>query len=278
MLLTPTEFVPGYRGPVEPARDALWFVIRDLHLLVTEGGAPTLPRGDMVAELAAREPAHFFGRLGAQECWALRVPGETPPPPGYCWASLRALFVVFPDALLALAGRALQILEWDRSHRYCGRCGTATVVKDNERVRLCPSCGYVAYPRISPAMMVLVRRGRELLLARAPHYAPGMYSALAGFVEAGESIEETVRREVREEVGLEVANLRYFASQSWPFPHQLMIAFHADYAGGELRPDPVELVDAAWFPPDRLPALPTPVSVARRLIEAAVAEIGIHHA
>ena len=134
----------------------------------------------------------------------------------------------------------------------------------------CPSCGLLTYPRISPAVMVLIRRGDELLLARSPHFRSGMYSALAGFVEAGETVEHAAVREVREEVGIEIANLRYFRSQPWPFPDSLMLAFFADYAGGEITPDPAEIAEAGWFPIDALPTLPDPVSIARRLIDAAV--------
>ena len=136
--------------------------------------------------------------------------------------------------MLAIAARAFQVVEWDRTHRYCGCCGTPTRDKPGERAKECPACGYTAYPRVTPAMMVLVTRGRELLLARAPRFPPGMYSALAGFVEPGETIEDCIHREVREEVGIEVGAIRYFASQSWAFPHSLMIAYTAEYAGGEL--------------------------------------------
>ena len=138
---------------------------------------------------------------------------------------------------------------------------------------LCPACGFSAYPRIAPAMMVLVRRGQRLLLGRAPHFVNGVYSALAGFVEAGESLEECVHREVQEEVGIRIANLRYFSSQSWPFPHSLMLAFMADYLDGELDPDPAELSDARWFALDELPPLPSRISISRTLIEAAIADI-----
>jgi NAD+ diphosphatase len=122
-------------------------------------------------------------------------------------------------------------------------------------------------------MMVLVTRGRELLLARAPRFPPGMYSALAGFVEPGETIEDCIRREVREEVGIEVRSPRYFASQPWPFPHSLMIAFTCDWAGGEIRADELEIEDAKWFRITGLPQLPQPISIARRLIDAAVLEM-----
>jgi NAD+ diphosphatase len=142
-----------------------------------------------------------------------------------------------------------------------------------ERAMVCPACGFTAYPRIAPAMMVLVRRGDRILLGRAPHFLPEVYSALAGFVEAGESLEECVHREVLEEVGITVANLRYFRSQSWPFPHSLMLAFIADYAAGELRPDPAELSDARWFAVDELPRLPNRISISRALIDAVVADI-----
>ncbi len=190
------------------------------------------------------------------------------------WAGLRALFGALNDALFALAGRAFQIMDWDRSHQFCGRCGAPTVIKNGERVRVCPSCGQLHYPRIAPAVMALVRRGREFLLARSPHFPPGMYSALAGFAEPGETLEQALVREVREEVGIEVGDLRYFASQPWPFPHSLMIAFHCSHVGGEITPDPGEIEAAGWFTVDRLPqALPSPISISRRLIEATIAEL-----
>jgi len=188
-------------------------------------------------------------------------------PDGWRAGGLRSWFGVIDDASLGIAMRAVQVLEWDRTHRFCGACGTPTGVTDGERAKRCPACGLTVYPRISPAMMVLVNRGDELLLGRSHHFPPGRYSALAGFLEAGESIEETVVREVREEVGLQVRNLRYFGSQSWPFPNSLMIAFNAEYAGGELRPDPAELADAQWFSLDELPDLPPRLSIARALID-----------
>jgi NAD+ diphosphatase len=189
------------------------------------------------------------------------------------WAGLRSLFGALDDMLFALVGRAVQIMDWDRSHQYCGRCGTPTRVKPTERARECPSCGQSHYPRIAPAVMALVRRDDTLLLARSPHFPPGMHSALAGFVEPGESLEQCLVREVREEVGIEVANLRYFSSQPWPFPHSLMIAFNCDYAGGELTPDMGEIEAAGWFALHELPLLPNRISIARRLIDSTIAQM-----
>ena len=168
--------------------------------------------------------------------------------------------------------RAFQVSEWERTHRFCGRCGAPTRNKASERAKECPACGYVAYPRVSPAMMTLVTRGHDLLLARAPISA-GMFSALAGFVEPGETIEDCIAREVREEVGVEVTSLRYFASQSWAFPHSLMIAFTAEYAGGEIRCEDAEIAEARWFPADALPSRPPSLSIARRLIDATAARL-----
>ena len=179
--------------------------------------------------------------------------------------------------LFALAGRAAQLIEWDRAHRYCGVCGTPTEPVRGERVRRCPACGHSAWPRLSPAMMALVwrrtARGAELLLARAPHFVAGMYSALAGFVEAGESLEECLHREVAEEVGVQVHAPRYYGSQSWPFPHSLMVAFSAEWAGGEIVPQPGEIEDANWYPLDALPGIPPRFSIAGHLIRDLVNEL-----
>jgi NAD+ diphosphatase len=180
---------------------------------------------------------------------------------------------VLEDAHFALSGRALQLVDWDRTHQFCGRCGTPTVPKREERVRSCPACKLSAYPRVAPAVMMLVRRGDELLLGRGPHFPAGMYSALAGFVEPGESLEQCVEREVAEEVGVRVSNIRYFASQSWPFPHSLMIAFICDWVSGEIRPQEGEIEAANWFKVLQLPRLPSKISIARRLIDAVSAEM-----
>jgi NAD+ diphosphatase len=171
------------------------------------------------------------------------------------------------EALLGVAGQALQLIEWDRNHQFCGQCGTPTQRRADERARHCPACELVSYPRLSPVVMVRVLHEGRILLARAPRFAPGVYSVLAGFVEAGETLEQAIHREVAEEVGIQVRNLRYFASQSWPFPHSLMIAFTADYAGGELRADGREILDARWFTPNGMPGLPSPMSMAWRLIQ-----------
>lgn len=190
---------------------------------------------------------------------------------------LRSVFELAGDAAFALAGRAVQLLDWQRQHRFCGQCGTATERLADEHAMRCPACGLMVYPRISPAVMVLVCKGEQLLLARSPRFKPGVFSALAGFVEPGETLEQCASREVREEVGIDIANLRYFASQPWPFPNSLMVAFLADYAGGEITPEPAEIEAAGWFSPDDLPLLPDPVSISRRLIDAACVEFRSVH-
>ncbi len=185
---------------------------------------------------------------------------------------LRPLLALAGPQAFALAARASFLMDWQKNNRYCGRCASPTAVKSGEFAMQCPTCGFLAYPRISPVVMVLIERGNELLLARSPHFKPGVFSALAGFVEAGETLEECAVREVREEVGIEIVNLRYFQSQPWPFPDSLMIAFFADYAGGTITPDPSEIEAAGWFARDALPLLPDPVSISRRLINAALAQ------
>lgn len=271
---TPPGFEPGHVLPSELALQALCFVWRDDKILARAGEVPGLPSLSDVATLGLVGSRHYLGRLQGVDCLAISVSADTAEPAGWQWRGLRTLFLQISDPLLALAGRAFQVADWDRSHRFCGRCGTPTHDKAGERAKQCPACGYVAYPRISPAMMVLVTREKELLLARARRFPQAMYSALAGFVEAGESIEDCIHREVREEVGVEVDRLRYVASQSWPFPHSLMIAYTAEYAGGALHPCADEIADARWFALDALPQLPNPVSIARQLIDATVARLG----
>jgi NAD+ diphosphatase len=295
MIEMPFASPAGYVGAVQPPgerpREALWFVFRGERLLVEAGepadGQPDDPRArprPSWARLPVGEAPEAFGLapvrtlylgvLGRAHSYAAEVAAEAPPPQGCGWHGLRALFGVLDDGQFALAGRALQLLEWDRTHRFCGRCGTPTVPRTTERSRECPACGLAAYPRVAPAVMALVRRlPDEVLLARSPRFPAGMYSSLAGFVEAGETLEQCLEREVLEEVGVRVRNLRYFASQPWPFPHSLMIAFVADWESGEIRADPLEIEAAAWFKIRNLPRLPAPISIARRLIDAVVAEM-----
>jgi len=215
----------------------------------------------------------YLGRLGGRDCWAAELPKEAPAPAGMSWEGLRTLFTVLDDAQFALAGRAVQLVDWDRTHQFCGRCGTPTEAKRDERVRVCPACKLSAYPRVAPAIMALVRREKEILLGRSPHFPPGMYSALAGFAEPGESLEQCLAREVAEEVGVRVNNIRYFASQSWPFPHSLMIAFVCEWVSGEVRPQEAEIEEAKWFKVLQLPKLPSKISIARRLIDAVCQEL-----
>jgi NAD+ diphosphatase len=276
VLATPDRFTALVTPPSDRTAPALWFAFQGAQILVMrDTQSASVPSAlDMCDLGVSPKRSQYLGMLGDQHCFACELEEGSAAPEGMHWSGLRALFGSIDDSLFALAGRAFQIVDWDRSHQFCGRCGTPTQIKNHERARECPNCGQVHYPRIAPAIMALIRRGREFLLARSPHFAPGMYSALAGFVEPGETLEQTLVREVREEVGIEVANVRYFASQPWPFPHSLMIAFNADYAGGEITPEPGEIEAAEWFTPERLPqVLPSKISISRRLIDAALADL-----
>jgi NAD+ diphosphatase len=219
--------------------------------------------------------AHPVGTLAGEACFACELPTEMEAPAGMAFHGLRRLWGMIDEEAWKIAGRAVQIVDWDRNHRYCGRCGSPTELDPAERSRTCPRCRLQHFPRLSPAVIVLVTRGDEMLLARSPHFAPGVYSTLAGFVEPGESLEEAVAREVEEETGVTLADIRYFGSQPWPFPNSLMIGFTARWAAGDLRPQPGEIEDARWFDHrdwDNLPVLPGKLSIARALIESFLAK------
>lgn len=269
------RFVPLLVQPGDVPGPAWWFVFQGTNLLVRRAAGRTeLPLIEHPAGLGlAPIRQQYLGVIGETHCFSAECAPGAVPPDEMTFAGLRSLFGAVDDATFALAGRAVQIMDWDRSHQFCGRCGTPTEHKSGERSRACPACGQVHYPRVAPVAMALVRREGELLLARSPHFPPGMFSALAGFVEAGESLEECLVREVREEVGVEVTNLRYFQSQPWPFPHSLMVAFHCDYAGGDIVPQEGEIEAAGWFRLDDLPMLPNRMSIARRLIDDALVEM-----
>jgi NAD+ diphosphatase len=273
----PDDYVAEVAPPGGVPESALWFVFRESRLLV--GEAPesiALPEthDPRALGLDPLRETQYLGRLRGAHLFAAEVAGNAEPPAGWRWEGLRALFGEMDDGLFALAGRALQVVDWDRTHQYCGRCGTPTAHKAGERSRECPACGLVVYPRLAPAVMAMVRRlPDEVLLARSPRFPPEMYSALAGFVEPGETLEQCLEREVLEEVGVRVRGLRYFASQPWPFPHSLMIAFVCDWESGEVQANPLEIEAAGWFNVRALPRLPQRISIARRLIDAVVRDM-----
>ena len=283
-MILPSDFQPLWAAPEAAARDGLWFVFHRKELLVSAGpGTTALPvAADALSGAVDVEGAsiRFAGMLGGTPVWAARARSDQAPR-GHAFESLRLLFNRLPDGLLAIGGRALQILEFDRLHHFCGACGSPTELHEGGRSRKCPTCGEACYPRVSPAMMVLIMRDapprRQLLLARSARFPPGMYSALAGFVEPSESIEQCVHREAFEEVGVRVGDLRYFGSQGWPFPNSLMIAYVAHYEGGDIVPEQGEIEDARWFSLDELPALPHRLSLARSLINSVIAEVSPDH-
>ena len=262
------EFAPGVLPP-EECGECLFFAFQDDRLLVhLEGQSARPPQGSYFGALGVPHgDPHYLGSLDGRHCFAIDLGADASPPRGMALEGLRRLWPLIGEDLFRVGGRAYQVLEWDRTHRYCGRCGAVTRPHARERARECPECGLLSFPRVSPAIIVLISRGREFLLARSPRFPKGMRSVIAGFAEPGETLEETVVREVREEVGIEVEEVRYFGSQSWPFPHSLMVGFTARHASGEICVDGDEIVDAAWYDPDHLPELPSHISISRRLID-----------
>jgi len=233
------------------------FSISGQNLCVLHEPEVALPVADATGAL-------FLGDLNGQPCFAQLV---DEPPAGTEPLALRQLFGTLGDEEFAVAGRALGLTAWDRDHRHCGRCGSPTVRSTSARVRSCSRCGFGTYPRLSPAVIMLIERDGKCLLARNARTRMPFFSTLAGFVEVGETLEEAVAREVKEEAGIEIADIRYFGSQPWPFASSLMIGFTARWASGDIDEDPVEIAEAAWFGPRELPVVPPKLSLARALID-----------
>jgi NAD+ diphosphatase len=262
-----------YPEPDWLPEDACLVLVRDGGVCVRTEGAPTvfekvspeLPDGLI-------RHAQYLGHRGPVPLYALEIPGDMPLPRGLTCSAVRDLVGLVQDEELAIAGLAVQVVDYDRTTRFCGRCGAATEPVRNERAKCCQACHLVTYPRLSPAVIVLVRNGNAALMVRGTGAPPDRYSLVAGFVEPGETIEHAVCREVREEVGIAIKNIRYCASEPWPFPNSLMLGFVAEYDGGEIAPDGIEIESAAWFDRNHLPDLPPQLSLTRALIDDWVSE------
>ena len=208
-----------------------------------------------------------LGTLDGHPCYSAEVDPDTTAPEGMVFVDLRTLYHKLDEDVYLLAGRAIQVVNWDSSHQFCGICGTPTQTKEDEMAKICPECGFTSHTRLSPAVITAIIKDDKLLMAQHARTPGNMYGLIAGFVEAGETLEEAVQRETAEEVGLKVKNIKYFGSQSWPFPNSLMIGFTAQYAGGEIEVDGDEITDAKWFSKDEIPFSPSKISIAGELID-----------
>jgi NAD+ diphosphatase len=271
-------FTSSIKPPYTDNEPAYWFIFNNFRLLVyIDGGIIRIPLINNPAQLDITLLRNqYLGYLKKGKtithCFSGEVSEETHPRMGMEFLGLRQLFGRIDDKALALAGRAVQIKEWDKTHQYCGQCGSKVVQIEYERAKKCPQCSHTTYPRLAPAVIVRIERpsnsGSEILLARNQRHPAGFFSVLAGFVEPGESLEECIRREVREEVGIEIKDIRYFGSQPWPFPNSLMIAFTAEHAGGTIQLEEAEIAEAGWYKANALPKVPPRVSIARKMIDA----------
>jgi NAD+ diphosphatase len=269
------HFFPAISPPPTLSGTAWWFLFHGDQLLVETRGVEVAIPHWASTEGAGLSPVRtqFLGTLDSAPCYSGEL-AEEAGPEGTSFRALRPLLGVLPEEMFSLAGRAFQVMDWDRTHQYCGKCGGRTVPLEGERGRTCAVCGLHFFPRVTPAMIVAVVRNDKILLAQSSRFPAAFYSVLAGFVEPGETFEECVHREVREEVGIEVENLRYFGSQPWPFPHSLMVGFTASYAGGDLVLEEKEIVRAGWFDAEEVLQLgiPRQGTIARRLIDRFLAE------
>jgi NAD+ diphosphatase len=250
-----------------------WLVVHPKGLVARREGDHIvfLTDEDIAALNLVADTAHRLGTLDDSDVLTIPITGRIEAP--FELFGLRHIASMLEARLFGVVGRAMHACDWLSTSRFCGRCGAPTKPKENERCMECTACGLTIYPRISPAIITLVRKGDLALLASNAKFPGGFYSTLAGFAEIGESLEETLIREVKEETGVTVTNVRYFGSQPWPFPNSLMIGFTAEWESGEIEIDPKELSDAQWFSADKLPMIPPPLTIARALIDAWIDEV-----
>ncbi len=262
------KFIPHFKSikmsPESGDTCLLVFSSSERQIVVDSQGSPFL---DSFPALHDTESL-IIGNLDGRECRCMSISGETELPEGYQWEEFRNLYRSFKDERQFPLGRARVLLEWRRTHRYCGACGSEMELSETEHASRCPGCGELRYPVIAPAVIIRITRGEEILLAHNANFPEGFFSHIAGFVDAGENLEQAVRREVMEEVSLEVENIRYYDSQSWPMPHSLMLAFTAECKdpAAEPCPDGVEIAEAGWFTRETMPEIPDTGSIAGKML------------
>ncbi len=270
------EFKPDFKPSSQERDHDFWFIVHEGKLLVKQDKETcSIIRTQEIKQIShSLVNKHYFGILDKRSCYCAEWPEKTAIPNDMVFKDIRELFLVYNRDQIIAAGCAVQLIRWNRIHRYCGKCGHLLEDKKDERAKKCQPCNLITYPRLSPAIIVAVTKNNQLLLARSGRFPIAFYSVLAGFVESGETLEMCVAREVYEEVGITVKNIRYFDSQPWPFPDSLMIGFTAEFADGEIRIDQSEIIDAGWYSADNLPMIPPSVSIARQLIDWYVGNCG----
>lgn len=262
-------YEPAVTPKSEYVGKSYWFAFCVNKMLVkVENGNYSVPYLNNLQEVKITPVRiQYLGLLKGCPCYSAEIASEDNVPNGMEFIPLRSLFDLIDMDLFLLAGKAFQIVLWDQSHQFCGRCGSPTEQPPDERAKKCPKCGLIRYPQICPAVITAVLKDNKILLAHAKAFKNNMFSLISGFVEPGETLEECVQRELMEEVGIKVKNIKYFGSQPWPYPNSLMVGFTSEYESGEITVDGVEIEKADWFELDNLPELPSQVSIARKIID-----------
>ena len=253
-------------------KDSVFFVIFDQSILSfsNENFIRPITQDELTWSYVEEKERHFLGYLNKQPCFVILSEKNQCELEHSIFIDMRSALGRMPDQLFDVIARSIQIINWSKDHQFCGSCGSSMNRHDKERAMECSKCkGQLIYPRISPCVITLIYKGNEFLLAHNKNFPPNFYSTLAGFIEPGESVESALKREVKEEVNINIKNLEYFSSQAWPFPSQLMLGFYAEYDSGQLEPDGEEIDDAQWFTVESMPINipPSNISISGRLIE-----------
>jgi NAD+ diphosphatase len=245
-----------------------WFIFNQDNLLINCQKQCKIPFiNDLTDVNISPIRTQYFGTLNGNPCYCAELLPGIDIPEEMDFFDLYSSYDMLDEDIFLIAGRAIQIVNWDKNHQFCGKCGSRTKNLENELAKICKECEFISYPRISPAVIIAITKKDKILMAKHSYGLKNRYVLIAGFVEAGETLEECVKREIMEEVGLKVSNITYFGSQSWPFPNSLMIGYTAEYESGEIDVDGKEIVDAQWFDVNSLTPMPSKMSISSELIE-----------
>ncbi|HEY5562413.1 MAG TPA: NAD(+) diphosphatase [Clostridiaceae bacterium] len=264
-------FIPGITNTMLEDEDLCFIFYKGQMLTLEEPhGLRLIKRADFKKMNLNIKNSYYIGLYNNKACFAMELSERIDAINNISLKDLRTTGQLLGDELFSICGKAYQTINFYNTHKYCGICGEKTILSETERAVICPNCGNVNYPNICPAIIVAITKGDEILLAHNKKFNEGMYSIIAGFVEVGETFEDCVKREVMEEVGIKVKNIKFFTSQPWPFPNSLMIGYTAEYLDGEIKVDGEEITQADWFNINNLPMLPSKISIARKLIDSCV--------